>query len=106
MDLPKDAFLQWVGWVMSPRYLFDDGKLEALQNFPKYKGALRALCMSDDPWATRPAVELLCTSIKPEIITVTPAETGASKIGHMGFFRPEHRYTLWREAAEWIEAGE
>jgi hypothetical protein len=24
MDLPKDAFLQWVGWVMSPHYLFDD----------------------------------------------------------------------------------
>ena len=82
MDLPKDAFLQWVGWVMSPRYLFDDARLEALQNFPKYKGALRALCMSDDPWATRPAVELLCsgfTSIKPEIITVTPADTGAEQ---------------------------
>jgi predicted alpha/beta hydrolase len=107
MDLPKDAFLQWVRWVMSPRYLFDDARLEALQNFPKYKGALRALCMSDDSWATRPAVELLCsgfTSIKPEIITLTPADTGARKIGHMGFFRPEHRYTLWRGAAEWIEA--
>jgi hypothetical protein len=24
----------------------------------------------------------------------------------MGFFRPEHRYTLWRGAAEWIEAEE
>ena len=109
MDLPKDAFLQWVGWVMSPRYLFDDAELEALQNFPKYQGALRALCMSDDPWATRPAVELLCsgfTSIKPEIITVTPADTGASRIGHMGFFRPEHRDTLWRGAAERIEAGD
>jgi predicted alpha/beta hydrolase len=108
MDLPKDAFLQWVGWVMSPHYLFDS-KLEALQNFPKYKGELRALCMSDDPWATRPAVELLCsgfTSIKPDIITVTPADTGVSKIGHMGFFKPEHRGTLWRGAAEWIEAGE
>ncbi len=23
MDLPKEAFLQWVGWVMSPRYLFE-----------------------------------------------------------------------------------
>ena len=106
MDLPKDAFLQWVCWVMSPRYLFDS-KLDELQNFPKYKGALRALCMSDDPWATRPAVELLCsgfTSINPEIITVTPADTGVSRIGHMGFFRPEHRYTLWRGAAEWIEA--
>jgi predicted alpha/beta hydrolase len=108
MDLPKDAFLQWVRWVMSPRYLFDDARLEALQNFPKYKGALRALCISDDPWATRPAVELLCsgfTSIRPEIITVTPVEAHASRIGHMGFFRPEHRDTLWRGAAEWIEAG-
>ncbi|WP_225669907.1 alpha/beta hydrolase family protein [Bradyrhizobium hereditatis] len=109
MDLPKDAFLQWTGWVMSPRYLFDDPKLDALQNFQKYQGALRALCMSDDPWATRPAVELLCsgfTAIKPEIVTVTPADAGAAKIGHMGFFRPEHRNTLWRGAAEWLEAGE
>jgi predicted alpha/beta hydrolase len=108
MDLPKDAFLQWVGWVMSPRYLFDS-RLDELQNFPEYHGALRALCMSDDPWATRPAVELLCsgfTSINPEIVTVTPAATGANRIGHMGFFRPEHRYTLWRGAAEWIEAEE
>ena len=108
MDLPKDAFLQWVSWVMSPRYLFDS-KLEALQNFPKYQGALRALCLSDDPWATRPAVELLCagfTSIKPEIITVTPADTGVTSIGHMGFFRTEHRDTLWRGAAEWIQAVE
>ena len=23
-DLPKGVFLQWVGWVMSPRYMFDD----------------------------------------------------------------------------------
>jgi predicted alpha/beta hydrolase len=108
MDLPKDAFLQWVSWIMSPRYLFDDKDLAALQNFPNYKGALRALCMSDDPWATRPAVELLCagfTSITPEIITVTPHDTGAAKIGHFGFFLPEHRDTLWRGAAEWIEAG-
>ena len=109
MDLPKDAFLQWTGWVMSPHYLFDDAGLDALQNFPRYRGALRALCMSDDPWATRPAVELLCsgfTSITPEIVTVTPADAGAVRIGHMGFFRPDHRDTLWRGAAEWIEAAE
>jgi predicted alpha/beta hydrolase len=33
---------------------------------------------------------------------VTPAEAGVSRIGHMGFFRPEHRNTLWRDAADWI----
>jgi predicted alpha/beta hydrolase len=108
-DLPKEAFLQWVRWVMSPHYLFDDKDLDGLQNFSKYRGALRALCLSDDPWATRPAVEMLCsgfTSIKPDILDVTPADIGAVKIGHFGFFRPEHRDTLWRGAAEWIQAAE
>jgi len=108
-DLPKDVFLQWTDWVMSKRYMFDDPNLPALKNFANYKGAMRALCLSDDPWATRPAVELLCsgyTSAKPEIITVRPADAGVAKIGHFGFFRPEHRDTLWRGAAEWLEATE
>jgi predicted alpha/beta hydrolase len=106
MDLPKGVFEQWTRWVMSPRYLFDEQNLGALQNFSKYQGALRALCLSDDPWATRAAVELLCsgfTSIKPEILTIAPADADASRIGHLGFFRPEHRDTLWRGAAEWLE---
>src|ERR1700744_2159984 len=85
-DLPKGVFEQWVRWVMSERYLFSDTTLGGLQNFPKYRGALRALCFSDDPWATRPAVELLCsgfTAAKPEILTVAPTDVGASKIGHL-----------------------
>ncbi len=109
LDLPKGVFLQWVGWVMSERYMFDDPDLKALENFPHYKGALRALCISDDPWATRPAVELLCsgfTSIEPDILTITPADAGAARIGHFGFFKPEHRDTLWRGAAEWIQAAD
>ena len=66
-DLPKGVFVQWVRWVMSERYLFDDPSSGAGE-FPKYHGAMRALCLSDDPWATRPAVELLCSgyiSVKP-----------------------------------------
>jgi predicted alpha/beta hydrolase len=108
-DLPKGVFEQWVGWVMHKRYLFDDSKLSGLKNFPQFHGAMRALTLSDDPWATRPAVELLCsgfTAITPEILTIAPADAGVAKIGHLGFFRPEHRDTLWRGAAEWIQAGE
>jgi predicted alpha/beta hydrolase len=107
-DLPKGVFLQWAKWVNSPRYLFDDKSLVALlHNFEHYEGAMRALHFSDDPWATRPAIEMLCkgySSAKPEIITVTPTDVGAGKIGHFGFFRPEHRDTLWRGAAEWLQA--
>jgi predicted alpha/beta hydrolase len=106
LDLPKGVFLEWADWVTNDRYFFDDSKLRALVNFPRYRGALRALCFSDDPWATRPAVDLLCsafTSIKPDIDTIRPIEIGAAKIGHFGFFRPEHRDTLWRGAAEWLQ---
>jgi predicted alpha/beta hydrolase len=108
-DLPKGVFLEWVGWVMRERYLFDDLTLGGLKNFRQFRGAMRALCVADDPWATLPAVELLCSgfvSTRPEILTITPAEVGAIKIGHFGFFRPEHRDTLCRGAAEWIEAAE
>ena len=102
-DLPRDVFLEWTGWVMQPRYFFDDATLDALANFPRYRGALRAICLADDPWATAPAVDLLCsgfTGTTPERIDIRP--TGAAKIGHFGFFRPEHRDTLWRDAAAWL----
>jgi predicted alpha/beta hydrolase len=106
-DLPKGVFLQWARWVMSPRYMLDDPQLPALKNFANYRGALRALCLSDDPWATRPAVELLCsgfTATTTDVATVTPSDAGVPRIGHFGFFRPEHRDTLWRGAAEWLQA--
>jgi predicted alpha/beta hydrolase len=107
-DLPKGVFLQWARWVRSKRYLFDDPELPALANFRNYRGALRALCLADDPWATRPAVELLCSgfiSTTPDIATIAPADAGVAKIGHLGFFRSEHRDTLWRGAAEWLQNG-
>jgi predicted alpha/beta hydrolase len=104
-DLPRDVFLEWTSWVMKPRYFFEDATLRALENFPRYRGALRAVCLTDDPWATAPAVDLLCsgfTGTTPERVDIRPADIGAAKIGHFGFFRPEHRDTLWRGAADWI----
>ena len=106
-DLPRDVFLEWTAWVMKPRYFFDDATLDALANFPRYRGALRAICLTDDPWATAPAVDLLCsgfTGTAPERIDVRPADVGAAKIGHFGFFRPEHRGTLWRDGAGWLSS--
>jgi predicted alpha/beta hydrolase len=35
---------------------------------------------------------------------ISPERLGARRIGHFGFFRPEHRDTLWREAADWLAA--
>jgi predicted alpha/beta hydrolase len=107
-DLPAGVFREWTGWVKNKRYLFDDTSLEARANFPNYRGALRAVCLADDPWATVPAVGLLCsgfTGTRPEQIVIDPKSVGAAQIGHFGFFRPEHRDTLWRDAAEWLKGS-
>lgn len=104
-DLPRDAFLQWRSWVMSERYMFDDPNLPALANFANFKGRMRAHTFTDDPWATPVAVELLCsqyTGTTAEIVKLAPADVGAARIGHFGFFRPEQKDGLWRSAADWL----
>ena len=104
-DLPKGVFLEWTRWVKSKRYLLDDPNMPALANFANYRAPLRALSFTDDTWAPRPAVELLCSSFTattPEVISIAPADAGVKTIGHMGFFRSQHRDTLWHPAADWL----
>ena len=104
-DVPRGVFLEWTDWVRRPRYFFDDPTLTALENFPRFRGALRAVCMADDPWATPRAVDLLCsgfTGTMPKRVTIHPRDGSAARIGHFGFFKPEHRDTLWRDAADWL----
>jgi len=104
-DMPKGVFLQWTKWVMSEHYYFDDMSLVGLANYPHYRHPLMALHIADDPWATRASVELLCaafTNTSPDIVTITARDAGARRIGHLGFFRPEHRDVLWKKAADWL----
>jgi predicted alpha/beta hydrolase len=104
-DLPRDVFMEWSHWIARKRYFFDDPTLPALENFPRYRGPLRAICLTDDPWATTAAVDLLCagfTGTTPQRIDIDPVKLGAGPIGHFGFFRPQHRETLWHEAADWL----
>jgi predicted alpha/beta hydrolase len=105
VDLPRDVFLEWASWCMKPRYLFDDATLDTRANFPNYHGALRAIGLADDKWAPPIAVAGLLAGYSgtdAQHVTIRPREVGAEKIGHFGFFRSEHRDTLWRQAADWL----
>lgn len=107
-DMPRDVFLQWRKWLMSERYYFDDPSLTSLANYANYRHPLMALCIGDDPWAPRPAVDLLCagfTATRPEVVAIAPADVGAKAIGHFGFFRDEHRDRLWTPAVDWLLAS-
>ena len=107
-DLPNGVFFEWRDWCMNPNFFFDDRTLTATLNFPNYTGAMRAVGLNDDPWATPPAIDALVkhfTGTQVERVQVAPRDIGAAKIGHFGFFRPEHRDTLWRDAAKWLARG-
>ena len=104
-DLPKGVFQQWVRWVMSERYLFDEPISAACRIFRSTR-ARCARCALPTILGRHARRSNFCVRdlprAKPEILTITPAEAGARNIGHLGFFRPEHRDTLWRGAAEWL----
>lgn len=104
-NLPKDVFLEWSRWCRMRRYFFDDPSLDLLENFPRFRGKLRAVGLDDDSWATPPGIDLLMSGFSGadcERQQVHPRDVGVRRIGHFGYFRPEHRDTLWKEAASWL----
>ncbi|HEV2147831.1 MAG TPA: alpha/beta fold hydrolase [Longimicrobiaceae bacterium] len=100
-DLPAGVALEWARWCSRPEYLGDWSGHAAL-TLP-----ILAFSFADDPFAPRAAVEALHARYGSRALTrrhVAPAEVGAKRIGHFGFFRPGVAPGLWREAADWMSA--
>jgi predicted alpha/beta hydrolase len=106
-DLPGPAFLEWRRWCLSPGFLFDDPTLAEAANIARLRAPVRFGQVEDDTWATPAAVEAMAVrftgSVDCSIWRIRLADTTTRRIGHHGFFRSEHRDTLWRAAAEWLD---
>jgi predicted alpha/beta hydrolase len=107
-DLPGPAFLEWRRWCMSPGFLFDDLPFPETANFAGLRAPIRFGQVEDDAWATPAAVSAIAArftgSADRSVWPIRLADSGARRIGHHGFFRSEHRDTLWPAAAAWLEA--
>ncbi|MFZ1104973.1 MAG: alpha/beta fold hydrolase [Hyphomicrobiaceae bacterium] len=106
-DMPGPAFLEWRRWCLSPGFLFDDPTLPEAASFSRFRAPVRFGQVEDDPWGTPAAVAAIAAhftgSTERSIWPIRLADAGAKRIGHHGFFRAEHRDTLWRAAAEWLD---
>jgi predicted alpha/beta hydrolase len=106
-DMPGPAFLEWARWCLSPGFLFDDPTLPEAANFARFRAPVRFAQIEDDTWATPVAVEAMAghftASPDRSIWRIRLADCGAKRIGHHGFFRAEHRDTLWPAAVEWLD---
>jgi predicted alpha/beta hydrolase len=106
-DLPGPAFLEWRRWCMSPGFLFDDPTLPEAANFARLRAPVRFGQVEDDTWATPAAVAAMAArftgAAERSTWSIRLADSGARRIGHHGFFRSEHRDTLWPAALAWLD---
>lgn len=104
-ELPAGVALDWARWARHPAYAVDEEGRPLREGFRSYRGKIRAVGFSDDPFAPRRAVEELLSfweRADRELLHRSPGEVGREAVGHMGFFRPESREPLWRESADWL----
>lgn len=97
-DLPGPMALEWSTWGLSPNYLFDH-VADAAGRFANLKVPAVIWSFEDDrDLAPKLAVDKLAERLVNCRITrehLRPADLGAQRIGHFGFFRKGGEATLW-----------
>ncbi len=104
-DVPGPAFLEWAHWIGQRRYFFDDASMDAAARFARVRAPLLLIGADDDPWTPAPSIDLLATyftGARCERWQINPANTTTGRIGHAGFFRREHKDTLWPRLTTWL----
>lgn len=103
-DVPGPAFLEWAHWIGQRRYFFDDASMDAAARFARVRAPMLLIGADDDPWTPAPSIDLLATYLtgaRCERWQINPANT-TGRIGHAGFFRREHKDTLWPRLTTWL----
>jgi predicted alpha/beta hydrolase len=108
-DMPAPAFIEWVGWCMTPGFFIDDETLPERANLAKFRAPVRFAQIEDDVWGTPAAVEAIAghfqSSADRSTWHIRRSDVGGARIGHHGFFRDRFRDTLWRPALEWLDGA-
>lgn len=95
---------QWSRWVRSRNYLFDAKHGIDTLRYTKLKTPVLSYCFADDSYATPAAVEALLKHYPSAVVDrrVIP-RNAEGLIGHFGYFREQHRDSLWRDTLAWLE---
>jgi len=106
-SLPPQVFLQWRRWCLTAASFgpqLDADFKDA--HYAEVRGPLLSWGFTDDPIATPAAVAALLRSYSGAVIEerwTAPADVGARRLGHHGFFLEQHRDTLWSQALDWLD---
>ena len=105
-DLPLGVALEWSKWCRNREYLMGDKTLESLKNFDGFHAPILAFSAADDVWGSERSVNVMMgyyTGATVERRHLEPKALGLQKIGHVGYFFPKAKDTIWAEVVEWLE---
>ena len=106
-DLPRGVAWQWRRWCLHPEYLMAEGD-HYRTAFDRLRIPLRGYSFEDDSIVTKRAIDHMHAFYRAASVErrhVAPADVGANRVGHFGFFAESSRETLWRESLEWLRAA-
>lgn len=106
-DLPAGVAQEWARWGRHPDYIlsYRPGLRAA---FAEFTAPLLIYGVADDPFAPPRAVDAIASwysGAERRRRALAPDEANPAPIGHFGFFDRRFMATLWREAADWLDAG-
>ncbi len=104
-NIPGGVAREWAAWGRDRRYVGVRVAELPHAGYATWGGPLRALAITDDPYAPRRAVDALVrlyTAAWTEVVEVAPSAVGARSIGHFGWFSERFRDTLWADARTWL----
>ena len=90
--------MQWRNWCLNPRYSVGAEGEHGARAFAGVRFPVVALSITDDELMTVRGTHILidCYENAPrQVERIAPADVGARRIGHFGFFRDEFAATLW-----------
>lgn len=105
-DLPLGVYQQWRAWCRRPDYWFSDPAYDFTQRFARVSVPVVAVNAVDDRWAPpRSAAAFMAgySGTRVELRSVTPAQVGLRRVGHMGYFRAQAQEAFWPEVLAWLE---
>lgn len=96
---------QWTRWVRSRDYLFDKAHGIDTARYARLNAPVLSYCFADDSYATPAAVDALLHHYpRARIDRRVVPKAAHGVIGHFGYFRDQHKDSLWRETIHWLEA--
>jgi predicted alpha/beta hydrolase len=104
-DLPRGVMAQWRRWCLHRDYLMGEGGASWRERYAAIRTPILSLSFTDDEFMSEQNTASLhgfYANAPREMRRIAPADVGARRIGHFGFFRKQFAQALWPQVPRWL----